>query len=691
MKQPLFHLLGGAVLALGFSFSATALAQETITHPPFPLLSGILAPTGSLYGKSASVSGNSVTLNSGAISYFYGGSNYVDSDVVTNNRVFINGGTVGGGMVGNHERNYAGDGGDTVAADNSLTINDGTVSGNLYGGNARNNSADATASNNNITISGGTMDVWWLVGGYASGGHSEKSTTATASGNSVTIGGNVTISRLPYQLWGGFAVNRAAPSTAAVASGNSVAISSNSSNAIAGGEIYGGFASNYSGTTIVSGNSVTISSDAMVGGRIYGGRADNEGDATASNNSVTIHGASPFNFGELYGGVGKVSTGNTLNLRSIGTVAHIGAFQNLNFYLPTMLVTGGTMLTVTGLANIPDAAKVSVALEGVGPPLRTGDWFILTHVVSCKLMDDATCGYRDFQPVSGTVGGHPYTVAKEGACLVLTIGDQQGVSPAQCTSPGRDYTGQWISADGEDAWGLSVLANFWSNPRYLFVPWYTYDKEGNAAWYIFQGDNWTANDTMTAGVRRYKGPSWGTMPYDNGNISFEEVGTATLTFTSATTATFQYNVEGAERTINLDRLDGAPCAEGSGCRARWYTGQWVKDGEDAWGLTVLGGFPSKPQHLFVPWYTYDKDGNAAWYIFQGDSEHHYTDGWNFITEMSADVYRYTGSPWGTLPYDNDKIVDTKVGTAKLTFSGGTAQFEYDVEGSKRTVELRKLE
>jgi len=45
------------------------------------------------------------------------------------------------------------------------------------------------------------------------------------------------------------------------------------------------------------------------------------------------------------------------------------------------------------------------------------------------------------------------------------------------------------------------------------------------------------------------------MPYDNSKITNTKVGTAKLTFTSATTAIFTYNVEGSGRTINLVKLE----------------------------------------------------------------------------------------------------------------------------------------
>ncbi|MCL2308849.1 MAG: hypothetical protein FWC42_04430 [Proteobacteria bacterium] len=132
--------------------------------------------------------------------------------------------------------------------------------------------------------------------------------------------------------------------------------------------------------------------------------------------------------------------------------------------------------------------------------------------------------------------------------------------PSSSFGPTRQYTGQWIKAnsDGqndENNWGLTVLMNFPYDALYIFVPWYTYDSSGKASWYIFQGNVWSANDVFSADVFRYTGPAWGAMPYDNSKITNTKVGTAKLTFTSATTAIFTYNVEGSGRTINLVKLE----------------------------------------------------------------------------------------------------------------------------------------
>jgi len=429
---------------------------------------------------------------------------------------------------------------------------------------------------------------------------------------------------------------------------------------------------------------VTISGGSVQGGQIYGGLGSHN-SSTISNNTVTIRGTPTFtgNIG-LYGGSGGTYTGNTLNLHTAGlTVGGLSLFQNLNFRLPSGLAANGTMLTVSGTANLGSNAAISVGREGSGPSLQVGRKF--------NLIKAGTLSGTFTPPSSCTIGLYSCTVTKEGNNLVLTVG---ALTVTPTFGPTKNYSGQWISADGESAWGLTVLTNF-SNERYIFVPWYTYDNNGEASWYVFQGPaagygEWTADDTFTASVYRYKGPKWNTHSnYNNAACSDAVVGTAKLTFTSATSATLIYtNVEGQSRTVALNRLTGAP---GAGWDYK-YTGQWVREGEKQWGLTVLMTFPVNPEYIFVPWYTYDNNGDAQWYLFQGADDEFGR--WTSNTSFEGEVRRYTGPAWNThgTYYNNSKIDYEVVGTAKLTFDSPTeAWFEYSVEGQTRSMVLKKIE
>ncbi|MCL2872500.1 MAG: hypothetical protein FWF41_05935, partial [Betaproteobacteria bacterium] len=133
--------------------------------------------------------------------------------------------------------------------------------------------------------------------------------------------------------------------------------------------------------------------------------------------------------------------------------------------------------------------------------------------------------------------------------------DPATTPPSSNYGPTRQYTGQWMKAD-ESGWGLTVLLNFPTNSRYIFVPWYTYDSSGKAFWYIFEGaDGWVANDKVTLDVYRLTGPAWGVLPFNGNNVVKTKAGTATLTFTSATAATFTYTVDNSSRTISLIKIE----------------------------------------------------------------------------------------------------------------------------------------
>lgn len=129
---------------------------------------------------------------------------------------------------------------------------------------------------------------------------------------------------------------------------------------------------------------------------------------------------------------------------------------------------------------------------------------------------------------------------------------QQFLSPPAGGSngPTRDYTGQW-DAPGEAGRGLSLF-QFPAPNHVLFGLWFVYDNQGRASWYQLD-PAWTGTNVASGRVVRWTGPAWGPT-YNQNNRSFVEVGTFSLSFTSATTANFTYNVDGVNRSITLNKL-----------------------------------------------------------------------------------------------------------------------------------------
>jgi hypothetical protein len=346
----LFNLLLCPAL---LSFAPVTAVAENITYPdPDSTLQNIsvggggewghsVAPSGSDSGKSNSLSSNKVTINGDVPGAVSGAVNTVDANAVINNQVIVNSGTVGGEIFGGLAASSCGD---VTATGNIVTISGGTVGGNVFGGYAHSSSSSATTTGNTVTISGGTV-------GYAHGGYAySDSGTVQATGNAVTISGDAQVG---YGVYGGFA--------------------------------YSGFGDVTATATATANNNTVTISGGTVGGNVYGGYAySGSGDTTATGNTVTISGTPTLTNSTLYGGGGTYDafTGNTLNLHSANlTVGGLYNFENLNFYVPTTLANGGTMLTVTGTADLTDgagrSATVNVGIDGASSPLRIGDHIVL--------------------------------------------------------------------------------------------------------------------------------------------------------------------------------------------------------------------------------------------------------------------------------------------------------------------------
>jgi len=342
---------------------------------------------------------------------------------------------------------------------NSVTVSGGSVGSNdiysnvMYGGYVDGNGphgADVTVNiiGNSVTISGGTVGSS-IYGGYVNS-YTPPVPMANIMGNSVTINGG-TVS--------GNSIAGGSGGIGSIVTSNSVAISGGS---VSASTIFGGSGSK------VTGNSVTISGGS-VNGMVAGGYSFIDSDtATATNNTVTISGNPIFGAGTaLFGGWtstgGSAFTGNTLNLHTAGlTVAGLQNFQYLNFYLPTTLGNGGTMLTVTGTANLTDGAgrssTVNVGIDGASSPLRAGDRVVLIDAGTLigAPVNTASRG----QGMQGVTLLYDFDIATVGNQLLATV---SGFNPGTNPDPGF---GQIITVSGVanyNVYGNGAPANgYWA-------------------------------------------------------------------------------------------------------------------------------------------------------------------------------------------------------------------------------------
>ena len=296
-------------------------------------------------------------------------SNYRD---VIGNALFLDGPISIGGT-----NNIASHADNIYAYGNTVNINGGVVDTGIYGGyfNGITTELAVESNGNTVTIGAGFIgsSAIQIFGGYAK---SVNPWSMTASGNTVTINGGTANS-----AFGGLAhVDSMVGPASATASGNTVNLSGGTIS-----NLYGGYAvANYlGGTHTASGNIINISGG-TVGSVIGGAVTAPYGTGVATNNIVTISGSPDLSAANLYGGYlsmttsGDAFTGNTLNVKTSGlTVNNIANFQYLNFYLPSSLSAGDTVMTVTGTADLTGSSGrssvVNVGIDGSSSPLQIGD------------------------------------------------------------------------------------------------------------------------------------------------------------------------------------------------------------------------------------------------------------------------------------------------------------------------------
>lgn len=120
------------------------------------------------------------------------------------------------------------------------------------------------------------------------------------------------------------------------------------------------------------------------------------------------------------------------------------------------------------------------------------------------------------------------------------------------TDPGQpppvdntDYSGAWSNPD-QNGWGIVVVRGASNYGIYI----YHYDQDSTPAWYLSAGA--LSGSTFNAAVLGFSGSWFGTVPYDPTALALAPAGNLTVTFTSPTTATISFTINGStvETTIN---------------------------------------------------------------------------------------------------------------------------------------------
>jgi serine protease len=247
-----------------------------------------------------------------------------------------------------------------------------------------------------------------------------------------------------------------------------------------------------------------------------------------------------------------------------------------------------------------------------------------------------------------------------------------GYAPANAAAI-VDYTDMWWVGESQNGWGVSISQHGLDQ----FIVIYAYDASGKPVWYVMSGGSWIPQQVAYTGALYQPTSS----PFSNYNAAAfsvnAAVGSATVTYSSSSTAELSYTINGITGTKTIKRQvfgaedEPAPLQVGD----LW----WGGEAQNGWGLNIT----QQGRTLFPVWYTYDAAGKVTWYMVPGGV-------WTG-TSFTGDLYSTTGSPWLGRTYDPAILAVTKVGAMTLNFTNqSAATMTYTANGVTQSKSISRL-
>ncbi|QJR11378.1 hypothetical protein DSM104443_02453 [Usitatibacter rugosus] len=238
------------------------------------------------------------------------------------------------------------------------------------------------------------------------------------------------------------------------------------------------------------------------------------------------------------------------------------------------------------------------------------------------------------------------------------------------------YQGTWWASPGgrENGWGINTT----HQGNTIFATWFTYDANGDGQWLVMSNAERAADGSFTGKIHRVTGPAFDAVPFDPRLVTRTEVGTGTLTFTSATEGTFAYTLDGVTQSKPITRQvfgDVVPECVSSGSTGTIdnYQDLWWNAGgsESGWGLNIT----HQGEVIFATWFTFAASGKGQWLVMSNLRRVERSD------TYTGKIYRSRANRFDAQPWDSSSLHLVEVGEATLSFpdrSNGT--FAYTLDG-----------
>ena len=289
-----------------------------------------------------------------------------------------------------------------------------------------------------------------------------------------------------------------------------------------------------------------------------------------------------------------------------------------------------------------------------------GVWYTANSVNRVGRVDTGSGQITEYRLPSA--GSSPIGIITGPNNVMWILNSGSGINKiARLSIPGvsgaLNYSDMWWAGTSENGWGMSIQQH--GNIQFNAV--YVYDDAGKPVWYVMPDGSWNADYT------RYAGPVYQPTSAPLNNYSPAQfapgspVGNVTIHFSSDSTATLQYTINGKFGQKSLQRqvfgAGSAPLLVGD----MW----WGGDTQNGWGINLV----QQSGIVFGVWYSYGPDGKSTWYVLPNGS-------WTG-TSYSGSFYSTTGSAWLGTPYNPAQLVATPVGTMSFNFANANnANFSY---------------
>jgi len=376
-----------------------------------------------------------------------------------------------------------------------------------------------------------------------------------------------------------------------------------------------------------------------------------------------------------------VSTPGTYLLQVSGVGGAAGRFELYSYFDPdddhsdlpflgTQLQSGQPRNGVIGSSGDGDYFVFDLPVSGVVTLSSAGATDVVGALRNSSLQvvafnDDVSATDRNFRISSFLTAGRYYLQ------VVGYDPDVVGSYSVLLTAPTNSaisYTGLWWNP-AESGWGLNT--NHQGDT--VFATLFTYAPDGIGMWLVASGLARQADGSYTGPLYRTTGPPYFTVPWTN--IAVTQVGSMTLRFASATSATLSYTFNGTTVNKSIQRqVFGSPvpeCTMGTGTRSGEsnYQDLWWNPNESGWGVNIT----HQGNTLFATLFTYTNSGRDGWLVASGLARQ--ADG-----SYSGPLYLTSGPPFNAQPWSS--IAVSEVGTMGFRFtSGNSGTLTYSVLGT----------